>query len=175
MGVLAEEGLLGGEHRAGPGGGESRQGVGLGEGGSEGGPRVRPGEATVHQVGPMDVAAMQDVFEDGCVQQEQGGFVEDSKRRGGGYRDHKDELRPPLGRHSAKGEMTVAADRLVQLWMQVALLWEVHGVQWAMKNPEGNTSLARRPYMRSAVREQVVMQVRVDSLDYCAYIMAGRT
>ena len=33
-----------------------------------------------------------------------------------------------------------------------------------MENPEG--SLARRPYMRSAVREQVVRQVWVD---YCAY------
>ena len=49
----------------------------------------------------------------------------DSKGRGCGYRDHKDDLRPPLDRHSAKGKMAVATDKLVQLWMQVALLWEV--------------------------------------------------
>ena len=52
----------------------------------------------------------------------------DLKGRGCGYRDHKDDLRPPLDRHSVKGKMAVAADKLVQLWMQVALLWEVHGV-----------------------------------------------
>ena len=71
----------------------------------------------------MNVAAVQDVFEDGC-----GGAPirdrKDSKRRGCGCRDHKDELRPHLNRHSAKGKVAVAADRLVQLWVQVALLWE---------------------------------------------------
>ena len=37
-------------------------------------------------------------------------------------------------------------------------------MQWATGDPEG--SLARRPCMRRAVKEQVVRQVRVD---YCAY------
>lgn len=88
----------------------------------------------------------------------------DSGGRGCGFRDHRDDTRPPLDRHSAKGKMAGAADRLVQLWLQVALLWAVHGVQWAMENPEG--SLARRPYMRAMVGEHVVRQARVD---YCAY------
>ena len=43
-------------------------------------------------------------------------------------------------------------------------MWAVHGVQWAIVNPEG--SLAHRPYMRAMVREHVVRQARVD---YCAY------
>ena len=88
----------------------------------------------------------------------------DSKGRGCGFRDHKKATRPPLDRHSAKGKMAIAADRLVLLWLQVALLWAEHGVQWAMENPEG--SLARRPYMMKMVRELVVRQARVD---YCAY------
>ena len=32
----------------------------------------------------------------------------DSKGRGCGFRDHRDDLRPPLGRHSVKGKMAVA-------------------------------------------------------------------
>ena len=55
--------------------------------------------------------------------------------------------------------MAIAANRLVLLWLQVALLWAEHGVQWAMENPEG--SLARRPYMMKMVRELVVRQARV--------------
>jgi hypothetical protein len=73
-------------------------------------------------------------------------------------------FRRPQGRPEAasgqtqcvKGKMAGSADRLVQLWLQVALLWAVHGAQWAMENPEG--SLARRPYMRAMVGEHVVRQ-----------------
>jgi hypothetical protein len=37
----------------------------------------------------------------------------DSEGRGCGFRDHKDDLRPPLDRHSVKGKMTGGVDRLV--------------------------------------------------------------
>ena len=37
----------------------------------------------------------------------------DSKGRGCGFRDHEDDLRPPLDRHSVRGKMAGGADRLM--------------------------------------------------------------
>ena len=71
VGLLAEEGVLGGERCAGSGGGAGRQGLGAGKGSGEEGARLRLGEATVHQGGALDVAAVQDLLEDRRVQQEQ--------------------------------------------------------------------------------------------------------
>ena len=54
-------------------------------------------------------------------------------------RDHRHWLKPPPSRDSKKGKMAV--DRPVRLWMQTAIIWEAHGVQWAMENPEGSKYL----------------------------------